>query len=168
MKDFNHTLDNYIKELEYSDFSSLYTKPSPSSWSLGQLYMHIIEATHHYLEEANNCLSTEENSGEEMSPNGKTIFINNEFPDELIEGPESNNDTPQPKSKEELMQKLFALREKINQTQQLISKNSSQGKTKHPGLDYFNAREWFQFAEMHLRHHERQKKRIKDFLSTNK
>ena len=27
------------------------------------------------------------------------------------------------------------------------------GKTKHPGLNYFTAKEWLQFAEMHLRHH---------------
>ncbi|HEV9036934.1 MAG TPA: hypothetical protein VGQ51_09945 [Puia sp.] len=34
------------------------------------------------------------------------------------------------------------------------------GKTRHPGLHYFNSLEWLQFAEMHMRHHFRQKKRI--------
>ena len=38
------------------------------------------------------------------------------------------------------------------------------GKAKHPGLNYLNASEWLQFADMHMRHHLRQKKRIDDFL----
>jgi hypothetical protein len=38
------------------------------------------------------------------------------------------------------------------------------GKTKHPGSNYFTAKEWLQFAEIHLRHHLKQKKRIDDFF----
>jgi hypothetical protein len=36
--------------------------------------------------------------------------------------------------------------------------------TQHPGLYHFSANEWYQFAEMHFRHHVRQKKRIDDYL----
>lgn len=52
----------------------------------------------------------------------------------------------------------------MNNVEMLISKSPFKGKTKHPGLDYFSAIEWLQFAEMHLRHHLRQKKRIDHFL----
>jgi hypothetical protein len=38
------------------------------------------------------------------------------------------------------------------------------GRTRHPGLGYFDAAEWFRFAGMHFRHHARQKKRIDEFL----
>jgi hypothetical protein len=41
------------------------------------------------------------------------------------------------------------------------------GKTKYPGLNYFTAKEWLQFAGIHLRHHLKQKKRIDDFLKNN-
>jgi len=51
----------------------------------------------------------------------------------------------------------------MKQAALLISKSNHKGKTKHPGLNYFSADEWFRFAEMHFRHHERQKKRIDDF-----
>jgi protein associated with RNAse G/E len=47
---------------------------------------------------------------------------------------------------------LLELKAEINNVAMLISTNTSQGKTKHPGLHYFNAKEWFQFAEMHVRH----------------
>jgi hypothetical protein len=45
-----------------------------------------------------------------------------------------------------------------------ITESPFGGKTKHPGLGYFSAHEWLQFADMHFRHHLRQKKRIDDFL----
>ena len=46
----------------------------------------------------------------------------------------------------------------------LMTARKYKGKTKHPGLGYFSAEEWLQFAEMHFRHHLRQKKRIDEFL----
>jgi hypothetical protein len=51
--------------------------------------------------------------------------------------------------------------------EKIISKTLFKGKTKHPGLNYFTAKEWLQFAGMHLRHHLKQKKRIDDFLKNN-
>jgi hypothetical protein len=41
-----------------------------------------------------------------------------------------------------------------------IDFSSGRGKAGHPGLGYFSAAEWLQFAEMHLRHHFRQKERL--------
>jgi hypothetical protein len=52
----------------------------------------------------------------------------------------------------------------MNTVATLISESQFNGKTKHPGLGYFSAKEWLQFANMHFRHHLRQKKRIDVFL----
>ena len=52
----------------------------------------------------------------------------------------------------------------MNNAATQIANSKSKGKTKHPGLNYFNANEWLQFAEMHLRHHLKQEKRIEEFL----
>ncbi len=49
--DFNHTIDIWIKELKQYDFIQLCAKPSPKSWSLGQVYMHLIEDTNYYIEQ---------------------------------------------------------------------------------------------------------------------
>jgi hypothetical protein len=163
-KDFNPTLDLWIKAVEQNNFDRICAKPAPTSWSLGQVCKHLIDATSYYLQQATICLTTSDHPDEEMTPNAKTMFRNNEFPDELIEGPTTNADTPQPDSKEELLHKLLKLKEELNQVAGLISTSTSNGKTKHPGLHYFNAMEWFQFADMHLRHHLRQKKRIEEFL----
>ena len=168
MKTFNDTLDIWIKSLEQSSAAQLFAKPAANSWSLGQVYMHLIEATNFYLEQIHICLETRDHLLEKMTPAAEILFRNNRFPDEIIEGPPSNDDTPQPISKEVLMQDLLQLKATINRLGILISESPVQGKTKHPGLHYFNAAEWFQFAEMHFRHHLRQKERIDAFLKTNR
>ena len=92
------------------------------------------------------------------------MLLNNDFPDEMLEGPR-NAYMPQPESKEQLMTDLLNLKTKMNNAATLISESPFHGKTRHPGiLNYFSANEWLQFADMHLRHHLRQKKRIDDFL----
>lgn len=164
IEDFIHTIDIWIKGLEQYDFIQLCAKPAPGSWSPGQVYMHLIEETNYYMEQIKICVSTNDNAFEEASPAAKTMFLNNNFPDEVIEGAPANSSTQQPGNKEQLIGCLLNLKDEINKVGILISKSSFKGKTKHPGLNYFSANEWFRFAEMHFRHHLRQKKRIDDFL----
>lgn len=165
---FNHTIDIWIKELEHYNFKQLCAKPSADSWSLGQVYMHLIEDTNFYTEQIRICVSANNNVTEEASPGAKAMFLNNDFPDEIIEGAPANSRIPQPDNKEQLRSYLLNLKDEMNKAEILISKSLCKGKTKHPGLNYFNACEWLQFAEMHLRHHLRQKKRIDNFLRVNR
>jgi len=162
--DFNLIVDNWIKALERYHFTQLYIKPSPAGWSLGQLYMHLIADTNFYLEQIEICTSTNDNANEEASPAAKTMLRNNDFPDERIEGAPSNSLVPQPASKGQLSSSLGRIKNEMNRLATLIAAGKYKGKTKHPGLGYFNAHEWLQFAEMHFRHHLRQKKRIDEFL----
>ena len=165
-EDTGHAIDLWITALEQYDLLQLCTKPAPDSWSLGQVYMHLIEQAGYYLEQIKICLSREEYVLEEMSPDAKKMFRANAFPDALIEGPPTNATTPQPVSKEAIMRALLDLKKEFSRMKILIAQNPLQGKTKHPGLHYFSAADWFQFADMHFRHHFRQKKRIDDFLKT--
>ena len=154
-------MDKRIKTIR---LYGLCTKPSPGSCSLGQLITHLINDTNFYIEQIKICVTTNENINEGPSPSAQTMFRNNNFPDTIIEGNPDNANIPQPDSKEELINSLLNLKEEMNSTSMLISKSRFNGKTKHPGLGYFNADEWLQFAEMHFRHHVRQKKRIGEFL----
>jgi len=162
--DFNHTIDTWIKALDEYDFNQLCAKPSSTSWSLGQMYMHLIEDTSYYIEQIKICLSNNDNATAEALPNARAMFANNSFPDEIIEGAPSNQSIPQPKSKEQLLYCLQNIKTEMNTLATFINQNLFKGKTKHPGLGYFSANEWLQFADMHFRHHLRQKKRINDFL----
>lgn len=163
-KKLDHTINFWIEELKPYNFEELSTKPSPTGWSLGQMYMHLIEATEFYLEQANSCLSNNANAHEQASLNAKIMFRNDEFPNQIMEGPPSNAHTPEPKNKEEIMSGLRNLRLKLRKVELNFLHGSLSGKTRHPGLQYFDANEWLQFADMHLRHHMRQKLRIDSFL----
>ena len=162
-ENFNHTIDIWTMELDRYEFRQLCMKPSPASWSLGQVYMHLISETSYFVEQVRICLSSNENATEEAAAAAKAMFHNNSFPNEVLEGPPSDANTPQPENKEQLVHELLRLRTAVSNLAS-ISNNQFHGKTRHPGLDYFNADEWLQFAEMHLRHHLRQKQRIEEAL----
>ena len=167
IEDFNHGLDVWIKELEGYDFVQLCTRPTLTSWSLGQVYMHLISDTKYYIEQIKICIVTDDHANDKASPEAKTMFLNNDFPDVAIEGAPTNAYIAQPTSKEQLINDLFKLRMEMIEVSVKISVGPINGKAKHLGLGYFSANEWLQFAEMHLRHHLRQKKRINRILNIN-
>jgi hypothetical protein len=161
----HEAIDVWVKAVQENTFDRLLEKPSENSWSLGQLCNHLLESTDYFFEQVILCLSNNENAGEEMSPDAQIMFRNNEFPNIAIEGPPSNASTPQPNSKEGLLHSLTELRQRLNTIEAKFSNSRCKGKTRHPGLKYFNAGQWLKFAEMHFRHHLRQKKKIDDFLN---
>jgi hypothetical protein len=162
---FHHAIDFWIAALDTYSISQLLTKPSPSSWSIGQVYMHLIENTDWFFEQVKSCISCDDNSDKESSPEGKQMLLKNEFPDFQLQGPPDNDFTAQPKSKKDILDELKRQKREVKALAEAIRNSRFAGKTQHPGLQYFNAAEWFQFAEMHLRHHMRQKKRIDEFLA---
>ena len=164
IENFNHTIDYWIKELERYTFIQLCAKPSSTSWSLGQMYRHLIDDANFYVEQIKMCIENNNHATEEATTHGKTMLHNNDFPNEVIEGSPNNAFIPQPEGKEQLMNDLLNLKFEMNAMAVLILESPFNGKTKHPGLGYFSAKEWLQFADMHFRHHLRQKKRIDAFL----
>ena len=151
---------------EYS-FENLCSKPTPASWSLGQLYLHLINDTQYYIEQLEPCLSTNDNNEAAMNVKGKVLFLTNDFPDTLIAGHPDNAFIPQPVNKEQLIDALKNIKETMNGVWLQIKETPFNGKTQHPGFGYLTAAEWFQFAEIHFRHHFRQKKRLDDFLANS-
>ena len=166
-EDIKNTIDVWIKDIEQYSFEQICAKPLQNSWSLGQVCIHLVDSTNFFLEQVTICISNNKNATEEMTESAKTMFFNNEFPNDLIEGPLSNKNTRQPNSKEEILSSLAKIKETIMYCETQISISNFYGKTKHPGLNYFNAIEWLQFIEMHFRHHLRQRDRIRSILKLN-
>jgi len=158
---FNKTIDDWISSLDQYSFNELLRKPDPGSWSIGQVYMHLVNETRYYISRVEDCLATNDHATEKMKEAGVTMLSNNAFPDARIKGePDSIAKIQQPLSQSKLRQEMLALKTAMNDLWKRMLKQPTAGKTMHPGLGYFNAMEWFQFAEMHLRHHFRQKNRI--------
>jgi len=161
---FNHTIDSWIAALDQYTIAGLWAKPTPGSWSIGQMYMHLIQDTGFYLDQLGACLTTDEHAHESASAFVLTMLRNNEFPDTIIEGHPANATIPQPESKTQLFTGLGQIRQQANALASQMATAGFKGKSLHPGFRYLTADEWLQLAEMHLRHHFRQKARIDDFL----
>jgi len=156
---FNQTIQIWIDAIDDYTLDQLRRAPQEGSWSLGQVYRHILDDTDWFVGQMQEALTATENADRDMHAHAKQMFADNGFPDMQIQGPATNRYIPQPETKEELRQRLIAIKEAVNRLF-VRSATGRGGKTRHPGLQYFSAGEWLQFAEMHLRHHLRQKARI--------
>ena len=159
-------IDYWMKCLDNYTIGQMVRVPAPGSWSMGQLYIHLIRDSTFYIEQARETFSGNKHSAEQSLPAAKEMFSKNEFPDIQIEGNPSNAFIPQPESKDQLLKGLVELKRMIKEIAPGLTDNQHQGKTKHPGLGYFSAPEWIQFTDMHFHHHLKQKKRIDTFLET--
>jgi hypothetical protein len=166
LKKFDETIGKWILFLDDYTLEMLRLKPRPESWSLGQVYVHIMDDTKYFVEQMKDSLASSANREKEMHDTAHALFSNNAFPDILLNGPATNSNVRQPHSKDELMQNLVSIRDEVNTLYSTVDFSTSTGKTEHPGFRFFNALEWLRFAEMHMRHHFRQKKRIDDQLFT--
>lgn len=164
IEDFNHTIDTWIDAIQQYNFEQLSTQPDANSWSIGQVCMHLVNDTNWFIEQIKICVSDNNNADETMLLIAQTMFLNNSFPDEKLSNP-ANINIQQPQSKEVLLQLFINLKKDMNEVAAQIENSKSKGKTKHPGFNYFNAIEWLQFAEMHLRHHLKQKISIAEYLN---
>lgn len=167
LTDFNRSINYWMQALEGYDYETLCTRPSANDWSLGQVYMHLINETQYYIEQVHLCMTDREYMTGEMTDVAKGMFRQNGFPNErLTNDPAVVAKIQQPLSKEQVYDELAVLKQQMNVAGEQVLKDSCPGKTKHPGLGYFSADEWIKFADMHLRHHLRQKERVDVYLAS--
>jgi hypothetical protein len=168
-----NVFDTYVQisglwESELGNYSDeqLIKKPFPESWSIGQVYEHLVMgALHYHVQQIEQCLVSDANQNENKTFPGKLMFFINAFPPVRIKVPPSPTYTPQqPESKEKLKAGMRLLQRKLQILAGEIDHAVHFGKTKHPALGYLGAKEWYQLIVMHFRHHLQQKKRIDLFL----
>jgi len=165
MDRLRNTLNEWINGLGRYKEDELRIQPGPEQWSIGQVYSHLLSETNYFLSQVKYCLEHDENISEEMSEEGRQMFLRGEFPDVKIDRGPGLSDAIQPDNKQMLIDKFEKLQKEIDLIAGKKDLSDCKGKTRHPGLGYFNAMEWLQFSEMHMRHHFRQKQRIDEFLS---
>jgi hypothetical protein len=155
---FNRTIDHWIDALNRYTPEMLRQEPGPGSWSLGQVYTHLIDDTGYFVTQMKAALSSTGHVHEQMHADAAAMFARNGFPDIAIAGPATGKQILQPAHPR---QSLEAIREDVNR----LDFTQPSGKTRHPGLGFFSALEWLQFAEMHLRHHIRRQQRIETAIA---
>lgn len=160
-----NTVQELLKQwdvfLEQQTPATLKKRENGTGWTMGQLYMHLIQSTVFFSKQINSCLASDLHQDASVTPKGAYVLKAGSLPNTRIEGPASNNATPEPESPEFLHDSLQRLIEKFGKLEAAIGVTEKQGKAPHPGdLGYFTAAEWLQFTGMHLKHHFRQYERI--------
>lgn len=164
---FEKTLRAYIEKLEnYSDEKFLQI-PNDSTWSLGQVYVHVLLGNEHFfLKQADNCLNkvdTKRGRGKKFG--GKVVFIINGFPNFKFKMPKSVEVAPrQPENIGDIRVKLDKALDLFKDIESRLHEFDKEEKTKHPAFGYLNAKEWVRMSEMHFRHHLRQLERIEKLV----
>lgn len=153
------TVINWIDTIDNLSEKEMTWKPSAAQWSISQVIVHILEESAFYLSQGKLADEDLIHSEESMSESGAAMFEENAFPNVQIPGDPGSTDQPDSSfSKDQLREKMEMLKSDLLQ---LIHESLNRtGKSGHPGLGYFTAAQWAQFAEMHMRHHFRQRDRI--------
>lgn len=162
-KDFLDDLNRWLKIVDDYKLSELQKQPEPNQWSIGQVINHIIAVTDLYFSQARKALADTQNIQKSKSATSTEWFAANSFADERFKSPD-DTEPSQPKSINELVHNVERLKSDVLDMADALSRSTSKGKSKHPGHQFLTAHEWFQFAEMHCRHHFRQKERIENTL----
>ncbi|WP_379137928.1 DinB family protein [Paenibacillus sp. sgz500958] len=166
---FEETANYYIRELDSFSLEQLQRKPSDNEWSIGQMIQHLINsALYMQLRNVDQCLLPNQDSSVSQAAKteaGAAVFAQGSFPPIRIQVPPSPQYTPeQPASKEQLIQGLHTVIQRMREIEPALAKASKQNTVPHPRFGGLCAEEWYVLIEMHYRHHLLQLDRLKHDL----
>lgn len=158
-----HT-NRWLNELR--DFSEeTFVRSAPGEWSAAQVVDHICKTTHKCLDMAEQCCEGRGEKGH--SGFGPALFsLMGAFPPVKlrIKNPPESVATiysPEQITREVAAEKLREAESRMRAVLLKIKTADPAFRAKHWAGGWFNAAQWFQNAEMHIKHHFRQLKRIK-------
>ncbi len=175
LKQFEPLKEQYERELDLFTLEQLQQKPAENEWSIGQVYVHLINsALYMQLSSAEQCLSEEtqasvspSDSTSEMNERKNAIFAEGSLPPIRVHVDPFPGYTPiQPSSKEELIQGMGEVLSRMKELEPTLAGAPEHRTIPHPGFGEMNAKEWFLLIEMHFRHHLRQLERLKPFAAS--
>jgi hypothetical protein len=156
------------KDLYKYTLEQLLKKSDADSWSLGQVYNHLITATlFFHLKQVEACIANNDNANKSKNFKGfLTYNVLGKMPPIKIKVPPSDTYTPrQPESIDAIKNGLAKVQLKMKDMASILQNSANKGKTKHPGLSYLNAEEWYRLVGMHFTHHLRQKETLDAMLA---
>ncbi|ANY70663.1 hypothetical protein BBD42_09720 [Paenibacillus sp. BIHB 4019] len=178
IKQFEPLKEQYERELELFTLEQLQQKPTEQEWSIGQVYVHLINsALYMQLSSAEQCLSGESSASgspsdstsemKEMKERKNAIYAEGSLPPIRVHVDPFPGYTPiQPGSKEELIQGMAEVLRRLKELEPAVAQAPEHRTVPHPGFGEMNAKEWFLLVEMHFRHHLRQLERLKPFVAS--
>ena len=158
----------YLEDIEkYTEENFLYKK-NEESWSLGQMYEHLVVSSEFFIRQAEGCLREEKGDFEGSKTEiGEKMFTLGGFPPIKIKPPEQYKAAIEVVAKDmETYPTIFAaFIERLPKIQAAIEQNPTTYKRKHAMFGMLTAAEWIWCLETHLRHHFRQQNELESFLA---
>ncbi|MGG4496220.1 DinB family protein [Brevibacillus reuszeri] len=154
-------IEFYKKELSGYSLEQIRFISKPGVWSLGQMYDHLIEETHYYLDQVEKCASANKAIRQGKTEVGEEWFESRSFPPIKMKGPGMPNN---PENIADLMCGLNQVLERMSEWDKKIGSINPLYKEIHDGFGWLNAQEWFDLAGMHFRHHIHQKAELEQML----
>lgn len=143
-------------------------KPSTDEWGLAEMYHHIALVTHKCLDNVDVCKSGKGKAKKYAI--GPAIFsLMGSFPPFKMHVHKIPDEVthiyhPQAMNKADAITALQQTIERMEEYKTIVDSIPKNQRAKHWAGGWFTAMQWYQSAEMHIRHHLRQKKRIDSFL----
>jgi len=165
---FLPTAKYLLKELDYYGEKQFKKQTPVSSWTIGQLYHHLIQGSQDYHFKAiKACLAkSKENQPKKKTLAGFFIFTFNRFPP--IKSKVPNGYTPeQIENTAKAKDMMFGFLKEMQKLAIEIDKvNNNSYRVNHKILGNLTAKEWYLLISLHIEHHLTQKKKIDKILRT--
>jgi hypothetical protein len=155
----------YQKALNQYSEVDFQRKKAQDVWSLGQMYEHLHSSHSFFIYQVKNCLEQRKGQiGGEKTETGENIYKYGTFPPIKVTIPEKyRGPDPVAKPVAEYAEVLETMKTDFQALLEPLEQDLGAYKTQHARFGMLNALEWYKSAEMHLRHHLRQKQELEDF-----
>jgi hypothetical protein len=164
LEQLEELVDLYTQQLERYDMDQLTRTPEEGEWSLGQVYVHLIQTSlHMQLRQIEACRQSRGAAGVK-NEQGQAVFALGAFPPIRIRVISEAHTPSQPESKVQLAEGLKEVVRRMREIEPVLEQIPAEHTAPHPRLGELTAKEWFTLIAMHFRHHLRQKERLDALL----
>lgn len=160
-------LDTYRHLLDIIPDDLFDVTPPNGGWSYTEVYSHIMQATLGSTIAAERCTQSNcKPTTKGANWLGKAVLFFGIFPPVSIKEPKVISEKMKAVkiTKEEARNLIIKCRKRIDTIASLMQNPENNGRVAHPRLGMLNAKQWFKFIGIHLRHHLKQLKRIDKML----
>ena len=171
---FNKVANTWLEDLEEKNEEDIIINPFEGSWSISELYDHIIKVARTYqIPNFKKSVTTEVERKKRKNIKGLVIFnvgikkINMKIKMENFPKPLVKDFTPIKQNKTELIKDFKQFINEVNSLEETLLKSKRKNKHYHLMFGDINTKDWFTLIAFHMAHHEKQKKRINEFLESS-
>ncbi|HLO80989.1 MAG TPA: DinB family protein [Chitinophagaceae bacterium] len=160
-KDILDTVSAYEKLLEQVTDELFVTTPAAGGWSYAEVFAHIFNSNITCIQAIDKCIqgaAVESDAG--MSLGVRLVFFFKRFPPGKFKVPNRLKDQVKKINKQEAHELIRRFKDELSQITPLVGTARSNQKLKHPRLGLLNAVKWYEFIDIHTKHHRKQLVRI--------